>query len=96
MKGKIITSLSYGCPVVSSPLGVEGMMMNDRENVLIAQSPDEFNTAVKLLHSNRALRSALIEGGKRYVDERYSVASVQRNFVAILRELGVRVPEKAR
>ena len=96
VKGKIITSLSYGCPVVSSPLGVEGMMMNDRENVLIAQSPDEFNTAVKLLHSNRALRSALIEGGKRYVDERYSVASVQRNFVAILRELGVRVPEKAR
>ncbi|MHB8992319.1 MAG: glycosyltransferase, partial [Chloroflexota bacterium] len=42
VKGKLLTSLGYGVPVVASPLAAEGMGLADGRELLIADGPEAF------------------------------------------------------
>ena len=61
-KGKIVSSLSYGVPVVCTPMAAEGMEISDGEHALIAGGPRDFAGAVlRLLRDDSLWESALIE-----------------------------------
>jgi glycosyltransferase involved in cell wall biosynthesis len=40
IKGKIVTSLSYGVPVVATSIGVEGMGLRNGEDIMVADDPE--------------------------------------------------------
>jgi len=46
LKGKVITSLSYGVPVVATTVAVEGAGLCNDDNVLGADKPDELADAI--------------------------------------------------
>ncbi|MES2828553.1 MAG: glycosyltransferase [Bacteroidota bacterium] len=55
MKGKIGQSLEFGLPVVSTDVGVEGMDLQDGQNVLVANTANQFIDKVLLLYNSKVL-----------------------------------------
>jgi GT2 family glycosyltransferase/glycosyltransferase involved in cell wall biosynthesis len=87
VKGKIGEALSHGLPVVTTPIGAEGMGLIHGEHVLIGEG-DAFVDAVCRLHEDRELWDRLAAAGRAYVGRRQS-PEVARSAVRALFELAV-------
>lgn len=69
---KILESMSWGLPVVSTTLGCEGIDVLDGEHLLVRDDPQEFAEAIVRLMSDTALWRRLRHLGSELVRERYS------------------------
>lgn len=67
LKGKIVTAMAHGLPVVTTSVGAEGMALRHGENVLIADSPEEMAAAVERLCTDETLWRRLSEAGLAFV-----------------------------
>jgi glycosyltransferase involved in cell wall biosynthesis len=88
MRVKILDAWLWGLPVVSTPIGVEGIEYRDGENILIAEDAGAFAEAVARLLSDRELGDRLRAGGRSWVEARYGwrqvYAQVDRVYESIL------------
>lgn len=71
VKGKIVSSMMSGVPVVTTNIGNEGMDLADEQEVLIADDPEAFAQRTIELYTNRALWERLAYGGKTYVHRHF-------------------------
>lgn len=78
VKGKLLTALALGLPVVTTPIGAEGMGIIDGCDGLIAESTDAFIAAILRLEMDDALWHRLSAGGQSLVRARFSSAVVAR------------------
>jgi O-antigen biosynthesis protein len=72
VKGKIVESMSHGLPVVTTPIGVEGLNLENGENVFVADSPDDFSEKIFRLFDDEALWQRLSSGGLEFVKKSFS------------------------
>jgi glycosyltransferase involved in cell wall biosynthesis len=89
VKGKINQSMSFGVPVVSTTIGVEGMHLTHGENVLVADTAAEFAEEVVRLHRDAQLWERLSKNGIENVEQYFSLGAARRNLEELLTELGV-------
>lgn len=75
---KILESMAYGRPVVSTSLGAEGIELEDGENVLIADTPEKFAEKVILLHKNRNLYEKIRRNARKLVEEKYDWKKISK------------------
>ena len=78
IKGKLLTALAAGLPIVASPVAVEGIPVVDGESALLAQTPAEFADACLRLESDDALWRQLSAGSISVVAEHFSRELVSR------------------
>ncbi len=64
--------MAMGIPVVSTRLGAERMAVQDRDNIVLAENPDEFIRATEELFQNGELCRRIGLNGRRLVEENYS------------------------
>jgi glycosyltransferase involved in cell wall biosynthesis len=76
MKGKISEAMSYGLPVVSTSVGIEGMNLTHNENVLVGDTPEEFSRATVRLLNDSELRGKIGANGKVFIEKNYSMDKV--------------------
>ncbi|NCR12963.1 MAG: glycosyltransferase [Microcystis aeruginosa SX13-11] len=88
MKGKIGQSLSLGLPTITTKIGAEGMGLIDHQDVLIADTDEEFARAVIELYDHRELWQKLADNSLETI-KRYQPATVQTNLQALLSNLGI-------
>jgi len=69
---KIVESLSIGTPVVSTPIGAQGLALEQGRHILLGTSPGEFATQLVLMLSDTKLRTQIAEEGRKRVLERYT------------------------
>jgi GT2 family glycosyltransferase/SAM-dependent methyltransferase len=86
-KGKVVTSLSYGVPVVATSVAAEGMEMTDGKHLLIADSPEAFADAVVRLLRDDELWSRLSSEGRRKVNATFGYAKVAEKVKKLVCEL---------
>lgn len=67
VKGKIASALSYGIPVVSTNIGVEGSDLEHGKHVLVADTPSAFADAVLRVYSDPVLWGRLAVAGQDQV-----------------------------
>lgn len=79
VKGKVITSLSHGLPVVATGIACEGIGLKDEVDVLTADEPAEFAKQVVRLYTDAELWKKLSLSGFDKVNRDYS-AAVTRSF----------------
>jgi glycosyltransferase involved in cell wall biosynthesis len=77
-KGKIVSALSYGVPVVSTRVGVEGAGLLDGETVLVADDPEAFAAATLQLYKDQELWARLSAAGQCLIRETCSRTSGER------------------
>ncbi|CAO5044866.1 N-acetylglucosaminyl-diphospho-decaprenol L-rhamnosyltransferase [Microcystis aeruginosa] len=88
MKGKIGQSLSLGLPTITTKIGAEGMGLIDHQDVLIADTAEEFAQAVIELSDNMQLWQKLADNSLETI-KRYQPATVQTNLQTLLSNLGI-------
>ena len=67
LKGKIVTAMAHGLPVVTTSIGAEGMALTHGENVLIADTPQDMAEAVVRLYTDEILWRKLSAAGLDFV-----------------------------
>lgn len=83
MRVKILNALAQGLPIVSTTLGAEGIAITDRENILIADMPDDFSAAVLRLLEDPALAARLGAAGRYLVEHSYDYRIACRSLDAV-------------
>lgn len=86
MRVKILDAWLWGLPIVSTPIGAEGIELRDGENILLAGDAPAFAAAtLRLLHDS-ALNSQLRRNGRRWVEQTYAWQVVYRRVDAVYGE----------
>lgn len=84
---KIIESMALGTPVISTSKGAEGLEVTHGENILIADTPQDFSSAVlEVLHCT-LLREKLSIGGRVLVASLYNVDVMGNRFNTLLERI---------
>lgn len=86
VKGKINEAMSYGVPVVATPIAAEGMFLVDGQNALIAAGTEEFSAAILRLYSDEVLWSHISDQGYHNIRDHFSSDAARRNIEALLRD----------
>lgn len=89
---KVIEALAAGIPLVSTAKGVEGLELSSGDDLLIADDPAAFSSAVLAVLSDPVLARSLARRGQEAVTGRYTWDRVDR----VVRELALRRLEGSR
>jgi glycosyltransferase involved in cell wall biosynthesis len=69
IKGKILEAMNHGIPVVTTPIGAEGIGLVHGETAMIAENDDAFVDHVVELYSNAELWRRIHLASRRFVQE---------------------------
>lgn len=84
IKGKLIQSLAFGLPVVSTSIGIEGIFMRDGENCSVADDAIGFAKKVVELYFNDSMWNLYSTEGIGLVEKYYSSNAHKKNIKSIL------------
>jgi glycosyltransferase involved in cell wall biosynthesis len=71
-RGKILEAMAVGTPVVSSSLGAEGVPAVQRENIIVADNPEEFTQGILDLMNDDKLFEKIRKEARKLVEEKYA------------------------
>lgn len=84
LKIKILEALSYGCPCLTTKIGVQGMLQEGKLPFIVADAPDQFaDLTIELLSSEQArgrLRAATSEYCAQYSPEHVFQVLIDRGL----------------
>jgi glycosyltransferase involved in cell wall biosynthesis len=89
VKGKVNLSMSYGLPVVATPVAAEGMGTVSGRNILIAGDEAEFAAQVVALYQDKRLWNGLSTQGLELIESRYSVNVAKTALAEVLTSLSL-------
>jgi glycosyltransferase involved in cell wall biosynthesis len=84
VKGKIVTSLSFGVPVVATTIAAEGMRLQHEQDVLVADTPEAMAGQILWLYNDADLWQRLSSRGYRTFCNHFSLASGGGRVVSIV------------
>lgn len=87
MKVKVLESMAYGVPVVTTGEGVEGMDVADGEHCLLAERDEDIAERIVALLDDLAARRRLRAAARTLIEERYTAAPVMRRMLAVYEEM---------
>jgi len=81
MKGKVGEAMSSGIPVVTTPVGVQGMDVVNGEEILVSDSAEEFAYNVVKLLRDEALHKNIAANAMTYMKNRYDFNVVSQRVL---------------
>lgn len=84
---KVLDALAAGAPVVTTSFGNEGIGARPGEDLLVADDPETFASAVIALLRDEALRMRLSKSGSAFVTDNFGAAALLERIQATYREL---------
>lgn len=78
MRVKILDAWLWGLPIVSTPIGAEGIKIQDGENLLLAEDAPAFARATIRLLADPELNGQLRVNGRAWVENNYAWQTVYR------------------
>jgi glycosyltransferase involved in cell wall biosynthesis len=84
MKGKIGEAMSRGVPVITTPIGAEGMPAVSGSDLEVCDDPEKMASCIVSIYTNPEKWHKLSENGRRLVREQYGVDAVTKMLSALL------------
>jgi len=84
---KILEAMALGRPVVSTPLGCEGLAVEDGKHLLIAHDVEGFAAAVARLLTDRPLAARLSREARALVERDYDWTSIADRLLGVYDDL---------
>lgn len=87
LRTRIVESFAYNVPVLSSTVGAEGVQgLANRQNIVLADTPEDFCSSFQELLMNSELRRKIAEGGRQLYENIYSRRAVAERLSGLLSE----------
>jgi glycosyltransferase involved in cell wall biosynthesis len=80
---KVVEGLAVSKPMVSTAVGCEGIGVEHERHLLIADSAEEFASAIVRLFDDAALARSLGQTGRAFVEREYSWARAGERLQAL-------------
>lgn len=80
--------MKLGVPIVSTPLGVEGMHVQDGIDGLVARSPEEFARKAMEAYTDCRLWQRLMLGGYQNIKQYFSIEAARPAVLETVRQVG--------
>jgi GT2 family glycosyltransferase len=80
VKGKINQSMAFGVPVVATSLAVEGMALQNGNDILVADEPEDFARAMIELYESEELWNRISENGIKKTRAIYSTDTARKKL----------------
>ncbi len=87
IKGKVNISMSRGQPVVATPMAVEGMFAQSGRDVLVAETEEDFASAIVRLYRDEELWNRVSAAGLENVRQYFSVETARLGLQDLLNSL---------
>jgi glycosyltransferase involved in cell wall biosynthesis len=87
MRVKILDAWSWGLPVVSTPVGAEGIAVQPEKNILLAAEANDFAALVVRALTDSGLNEALRAAGRGWVEANYSWQAVYQRVDQVYTQL---------
>ena len=87
MRMKILEAGAMSLPILTTSVGVEGLLFKDKESCLIADSPKDFAKAIELLFEDEQMREKLGKNARKVFDSHYSIEVLTRLREDILKDV---------
>lgn len=87
LKGKVISSLSFGVPVVATSIAVEGGGFVHKRHVKVADEPEAFADAIIRAYGNQQIWESLSREGVDHCDRNFSVAAVSQHLQQLISDI---------
>jgi glycosyltransferase involved in cell wall biosynthesis/2-polyprenyl-3-methyl-5-hydroxy-6-metoxy-1,4-benzoquinol methylase len=87
IKGKIVQCMAYGLPVVTTPIGAEGMDSTDGYNMLIADDEEQFADKVVKAYQDRELWETLSLNSRTLFEQNYTPDAVKKALRRVLEKM---------
>ncbi len=84
IKTKILDAMSLKMPVITTPVGVEGLKVKHLEHIIIAHNKKEFIDYLNLLLKDQDLRESIGTKAYQYVIEFHSYEKIKKKFLEVL------------
>ena len=94
MKGKVAEALAHGVPIITTPVGTEGMAPDVVDAAIVATDAASFADAIVTTYRDADRWQAIHESGPDVIDAAYGAASVATTLETILDELAERRPTR--
>jgi glycosyltransferase involved in cell wall biosynthesis len=82
----VLEALAMGCPVVATPLSVDGIAVTNGQDALIADGDQLVETIVRLL-GDTDLQGRLSVNGRKLIESRYSWDHVAERYLALYEQV---------
>ncbi len=80
---KVLEAMAAGCPVVTTPVGIEGIGATDNEEVIIAKTNEELaQMAVKVIN-NPELKNTMILKARKFITQNYDWSKITHRLEKI-------------
>jgi glycosyltransferase involved in cell wall biosynthesis len=84
MKGKIITSLSYGVPCITTSIGVEGSGLVSGKDILVEDDPEKMAKLIQHVYHDKLSWQNLSAAGLEYCIQNCSMESVAAKIESMM------------
>jgi glycosyltransferase involved in cell wall biosynthesis len=86
---KLLEAFSMACPVVTTRIGAMGFAIQDGVHAFLAETPDEFETALQRLIANPGLRRQTGQNARAMILDRFTWSRIGREFLDVVAEAAV-------
>ena len=87
VKIKIIEGMNFGVPILTTPLGIEGIALENGKDVLIASNDTDFINAAIELNSLKELREYIGNNAKKTIQFNYSEEAISKKIVEFIKSI---------
>jgi glycosyltransferase involved in cell wall biosynthesis len=84
---KILEAFAIGLPVVTTPIGCEGLDVIAGDHLMIAEEPEEFAQQVITLVKSPEMRKRMGANGRKLVEEKYGWKAIGARLTQLYREM---------
>lgn len=79
-KYKILEAMACGTPVITTPLGAEGLKVNDYQEMLIGRDKTEILKHLQRLFSDQQLRSSMVKNARKLIEAEYNWGKISTSL----------------
>lgn len=94
MKGKIGEAMAHGLPIVTTPIGVQGLDLKHKEHIMVAETAEDYASCIIELAEDENLYEQIAEKSLRFIEDNFTPEKIRGDLFEIFTKVLSRPAKK--